>query len=133
MDSTGTCSSLDLVTRFADQDLQAHTDRSTLACAATCLHLWYVHLLRSDDALAPYLMAGAGGTITDGGAVPGGTLGVDGQFDLMAETGADIRAGRHLGAVVWPHWFRAAKFSDPGYHAARTQMLEPRVGVTWRF
>jgi hypothetical protein len=95
----------------------------------------YVKRFQSDSFLAPYVMAGAGGSITDGGRVPGGVLGVDGQFDLLGEVGADARVGRHFGMrwALASHWFRAPNFSDTGYHASRTAMLEPKIGMTWRF
>ena len=95
----------------------------------------YVHRFHIGSALSPYLKAGAGGFITNGGMAPGGVLGTDGQFDAVAEAGADTRITRHLGLRYGAtlHWFRAPNFSDTNYSASRTWIVEPMVGLSWRF
>jgi hypothetical protein len=95
----------------------------------------YIHRFRSDYTIVPFVKAGAGGFITNGGMAPGGVVGIDGQFAMVGEVGADTWLNRHLGLTcgLSTRWFRAPYFSDSGYHGARTEILEPRIGVTWRF
>ena len=95
----------------------------------------YVHRFHMNSALSPYLKGSAGGFITNGGMAPGGVLGTDGQFDAVVEAGSDTRISRHLGIRygVALHWFRAPNFSDKGYSASRTWILEPMVGMSWQF
>jgi hypothetical protein len=95
----------------------------------------YVRRFRADSFLSPYVKAGAGGFITNGGAGPGGILGIDGQANMVGEVGADTRMTRHIGIRYGMvlYWFRAPNFSDVLYHGSRTTMLEPRIGLTWHF
>jgi hypothetical protein len=95
----------------------------------------YIRRFRADSRVVPFVKVGAGGFITSGGAAPGGILGIDGQFDMVGEVGADTWLNRHVGFTygLAARWFRAPNFSDTGYHAARTEILEPRFGLTWRF
>jgi len=86
---------------------------------------------------APYAKIGGGGFITNGGwfrgALPGERLGIDGRGLLTAEIGVDVKLRSRLsfrsGMAV--DWFRAPDFSDVKYHAARTVMLEPKMGFVW--
>ena len=91
----------------------------------------------------PYASIGVGGFITHGGLgwrqngvwIPHDYLGLDGQFQVRAAVGFDVWHTRHFGIrtgyVV--HWFRAPNFSDPLYHASRTLITEPQIGLLWKF
>jgi hypothetical protein len=105
--------------------------------------LSYVRKLFPRSSLNAYVSLGAGGFVTHGGFgwrlngvwVPQGWLGLDGQFQLRAATGFDLFHTRHFairtGYVV--HWTRAPNFSDVTYHAARTFITEPQLGLVWKF
>jgi hypothetical protein len=116
---------------------------------------WHMSLTRHEGVLSyvrrffphskfnPYVSIGAGGFVTHGGLgvwangiwIPQTWLGVDGQFQVRAATGFDLYHTRHFairaGYVV--HWTRAPNFSDVTYHAARTFITEPQLGLLWRF
>jgi len=105
--------------------------------------LSYVRRLFPHSRLNPYVSLGAGGFVTHGGFgfrqngiwIPQTWLGLDGQFQVRAATGLDLWHTRHFairtGYVV--HWTRAPNFSDVTYHAARTFITEPQLGLLWRF
>ena len=105
--------------------------------------LSYVRKLFPRSRLNAYVSLGSGGFVTHGGFgwrlngvwIPQGWLGLDGQFQVRAATGFDLFHTRHFairtGYVV--HWTRAPNFSDVTYHAARTFITEPQLGLVWKF
>jgi hypothetical protein len=103
----------------------------------------YVRRFFRNSRLNPDVSLGAGGFITHGGFgwrlngrwIPQGYLGVDGQFEVRGGAGVDVWRTRHFGirTSYVAHWFRLPNFSDASYHAARTFIVEPQIGITWAF
>ena len=81
---------------------------------------------------SPFFAAGIGNLFTSGPLT-----GIDCRLEEVVSVGMDARLTRdgrlsfRSEAVV--HFFEAPDFADPGYRATRTVIIEPRVGLVWRF
>jgi len=89
----------------------------------------WVRRFRAGQRTAPYIKAGVGEVLLNGGT----DSGLDHQFQVIAESGVETRIARSFSirGGVSLHFLRASNYSDPEYRGSGTLMVEPSFGLVW--
>ena len=96
--------------------------------------LWTHEFAPGRHRVVPYVMAGAGAIVLNGGST-GTHSGWDRQAALLGGAGSDVRLSRliTLRAGFTMDSFKASTYSDRSYRSTGTIMVEPRIGLVWGF
>jgi hypothetical protein len=91
----------------------------------------YKRKFYSSSRISPYVGSGGMGTILDGGKASG----YDKQFGVAVTSGIDLRLTPRFAARsgVMLDFIKASTFSDKTYSAEQTIMVEPHLGLVWKF
>jgi hypothetical protein len=90
---------------------------------------------RSESRLHPFLNAGPGVLLFNGGSAPGGTVGWSAALEGVVGGGFDTPVGKHIffRTGYRLHLFRNTNYGDPGFHPGFAHIEEPIVGLGWKF
>ena len=96
--------------------------------------LWTHEFAPVRHRVVPYVMAGAGAIVLNGGST-GTHSGWDRQAAFVGGAGGDVHLSRliTLRAGFTMDSLKASTYSDRTYRSTGTVMVEPRIGLVWGF
>ena len=100
--------------------------------------LMYQHRFMNKKKVNPYVGVGGMGTILWGGACPHHTdtcSGLDGQWGVAVKGAVGYQLTKQLEVQTGfqAESVKASTFGDPSYSSSLTAMIEPRLGISYRF